>query len=565
MRFRNTRRRSGEPAWLLPFALGVVMLLSLLPLGRLGVAAMRAFSAGGSADILRDPQTWVATANTLIVSAGGTALAVALGGVFALVLTLTDIRGKLVYSFAFMLPLMIPPQVTALAWIQMTGPSSALLKMLGLAPPLGAPQPLYSLWGMALLLGVQGAPLVYLALRANLAALPREQIEAARLAGARGRAVTRDVVLPLIAPGLIAGAAVAFVSSVGNFGIPVVLGIPNSIFTLPTLIYSQLAGFGTAVFGDVAVLSALVAGIAVLGIVVQQRALARRSYRLIGAAGAPARFALGRWRLGVETLLAGVLLVILVAPLAALVASSLVPTYGVVLSAKTATLRAYAEVLLTQGSTVTALRNSVFLASAAALGLLIVTVPLGIWLRGRRGVLAVAVAALADIPFALPGIVIGVAFVLLFAAPIPGLGLSIYGTIWIILAAYFSSFLSVGLKPVASAVAQIDPALDEAARLAGAGFSRRMRDITLPLIAPAAGAAVILVFLIAVNELTVSALLWAAGTQTLGVMVYNLDDAGNITMAAALSVVVVAMVLVMMLLLEALGPRLPKGVIPWRD
>jgi iron(III) transport system permease protein len=87
----------------------------------------------------------------------------------------------------------------------------------------------------------------------------------------------------------------------------------------------------------------------------------------------------------------------------------------------------------------------------------------------------------------------------------------------------------------------------------------------VPLVTPAAGASVILVFLIACNELTVSALLWSAGTQTLGVVIYNLDDSGGSDLASALSVLVVLMVVVMMLLLEWLAKRLPKGVVPWRS
>ncbi len=161
--------------------------------------------------------------------------------------------------------------------------------------------------------------------------------------------------------------------------------------------------------------------------------------------------------------------------------------------------------------------------------------------------------------------VTAVAFILVFAAPIPVLGISIYGTIWIILIAYFSHFFAVSLKPVVSAFKQMDPSLEEAARLAGAGFMRRLKDITVPLVGPAAGASVILVFLIACNELTVSALLWSAGTQTLGVVIYNLDDSGSFNLASALSVLVVLMVLLMMLVLELFANRLPKGVVPWRS
>lgn len=75
----------------------------------------------------------------------------------------------------------------------------------------------------------------------------------------------------------------------------------------------------------------------------------------------------------------------------------------------------------------------------------------------------------------------------------------------------------------------------------------------------------ILVFLIAANELTVSALLWSAGTQTLGVAIFNLDDSGSSDLASALSVLVVVMVIGLMAALEFLAKYLPEGVLPWRN
>jgi iron(III) transport system permease protein len=192
-------------------------------------------------------------------------------------------------------------------------------------------------------------------------------------------------------------------------------------------------------------------------------------------------------------------------------------------------------------------------------------VPAAYLLTRRKGPFANLLAILIEIPYALPGIVLAVAFILTFAAPLPVVDVSLYGTIWIILAAYFSSFLAVSLKPVMSAFTQMDPALEEAARLAGADFFRRMRDVLLPLIAPAAGASVILVFLIAANELTVSALLWSAGTQTLGVAIFNLDDSGSSDLASALSVLVVLLVIALMAALEFLAKYLPEGVLPWRN
>ncbi|SIQ56155.1 iron(III) transport system permease protein [Rhizobium sp. RU35A] len=556
---------SSQPRWLFPFILVSLFLLSVLPLGRLAVTGILSLIRGGGDGLLSDPALWTALWNTLTTSFFGMLVSVLLGGVFAILLTLFDIRGRGILGFLFMLPMMIPPQVTALSWIGLTGPSSTLLKAVGMAPPLGSPQPLYSLGGLALLLGVQNAPLVYLSLRAGLLALPRDGIEAARLSGASALQVMRDIILPLTLPGFAAGAAMAFVSNVGNFGIPAILGIPASIYTLTTLIYAKFASFGANTFGDISLLSGLIALLSIAGLLVEERVLSGRDYRIIGLSGRTAVFQLKAWRVASEILLWLVLMAILVMPFAALVASSLAPAYGVPLTLKTATTLAYQEVILRQAVTRTAFANSIGLSLATAFGLLLITVLMGYMVARSRRRLAAVISALADIPYALPGIVLAVACILLFAAPLPLIGVSIYGTLWILLFAYLSSFLAVSLRPIASAFRQLDPSLEEAARLAGAGFGRRMRDILGPLVAPAAGAAVILVFLIACNELTVSALLWSAGTQTLGVAIYNLDDSGSFNLASALSVLVVAMVVVMMVLLELMANRLPKGVVPWRS
>lgn len=559
------RAGSSQPVWLFPFIVSVVLFLSVLPLARLAVVGISAFANGGVMVVLSDPMVWSAVYYTIVTAVIGTIISLVIGCTFAYLLTLTDIPAKGPLSFFFVLPMMIPPQVTALAWVQMSGPSSPLLKALHIAPPLGSPQPLYSVGGIALLYGVQHAPLVYLALRAGLMTLPRDGVEAARLSGASSLRVFRDIILPLSLPGIIAGAAISFVSCTGNFGIPAILGIPASIFTLPTLIFSKFTAFTGRTFGDVALLSAIIALISVAGLAIQDRALRGRDYRVIGLSGATAAFELGGWKLIFTPLLWIVLFVVLAAPFFALVAGALVPAYGVPLTFKTMTFHAFEEILFRQTVTRTAFVNSLSLASGAAVGLLFITVLAAYALTRRKDMLSRVVSSLVEIPYSLPGIVMAVCFILVFAAPIPVLNVTLYGTVWIILIAYFSSFFAVSLKPVVSAFHQLDPALEEAARLSGAGFFRRLKDIIVPLIAPAAGASVILVFLIACNELTISALLWSAGTQTLGVAIYNLDDSGSSDLASALSVLVVFMVVAMMLLLELLAKRLPKGVVPWRS
>lgn len=564
---RGRREGLDERALFLGLA-ALLAVLSLMPIARLlweMVVQRGTVTLAPLRDTFADPATWTATRNSLEVAIGGTVLALAIGTTVAIVVALTDIRARNAFVFCFVLPLMIAPQVTALAWLQVTGPASPLLKLLGIAPPMGTRNPLYSREGIILLLGVQYAPLVFLTLRAGLRALPRELIEAALAAGAGGLTVLRTIVLPLMTPALIAGAALTFVSCIGNFGIPAFLGIPGKFIVLPTLIYQRLAGLGPSVLSEVAVLSAIVGLIAVAGIVIQDLMLRGRDYRITAAALAARPFALRGWRLPVEAGLWLLMALVLVLPMLGLVLSSLVVAYGVPLSARTATLANYAYVLFEHASAHRAFMNSMTLAVGAAALIAVLSVPLGFFVVWRRSRLIRLLNIAAELPYALPGVVLAIAAILLFLKPLPVLGLSLYNTIWIIFFAYLARFLVLGLKPVVSGYHQLDRALEEAGQVAGAGLARRLRDLIAPLVAPAAAAGALLVFLTAFNELTVSALLWASGTETLGVVVFSFEQGGESNYAAAVATITVALTLLLMLATLLLARRLPPGVLPWRD
>ena len=155
--------------------------------------------------------------------------------------------------------------------------------------------------------------------------------------------------------------------------------------------------------------------------------------------------------------------------------------------------------------------------------------------------------------------------ILFFLRPLPFVGTGLYGTVWVILAAYLSNFLALALRPIIGGYGQIDRALDEAAQLAGAGVFARLRDIVLPALAPSAMAAAILVFMTAVNEIQVSVLLVSSRATTIGPMIIFLEEAGSSTLAAAVGCLMVLMVLALMGLSLLVGRRLPEGVLPWRD
>ncbi len=551
------------------YGLGLfVALLSILPLGRLlleGIAPNGSLSAANFTAVQSADITWRATRNSLETAFGGTLLALIVGASVALLVTLTDIRARNAFVFVFVLPLMIAPQITALAWLQVFGPASPMLKMLGLAPPLGTKNPLYSREGIILLLGIQYAPLVFLTLRAGLRSLPRELIEAGLSSGAGRLTVLRTIILPLMTPPLVAGIALTFVSCIGNFGIPAFLGIPGRYPVLTTLIYQKLSGLGPSVLGEVSILSLLIGVIAMLGIVMQDYMLRRADYRITTTSLAARPFELRAARLPIEILLWALALFVVFLPFIGLLITSLVPVYGVPLKFANATLANYTYVLFEHAASRRAFFNSFSLSAGAALVIVALSVPLAYLIVWRRSRLIRFVSFAAELPYALPGVVLAIAAILIFLKPIPILGISIYNTVWIILIAYIARFLVLGVRPVISGMHQLDRALEEAAQVAGAGLVTRLRAIILPLVAPAAAAGGLLIFLTAFNELTVSALLWSSGSETLGVVVFSLEQGGDSTMAAALAVVSLLVTLGLMLTTLLFAKKMPQGVLPWRD
>lgn len=557
---------SRSEARLLSAILVVAICLTLAPVLRLfveGVTYQGNPSLSLMREVLAQPSTLSALKHSLVTAGFGTLVSMVLGSAFAFLVALTDLRAKAALVFCLMIPMMIPPQITALSWVQIMGPSSALLKTLGIAPPLGAPQPLYSPEGIIFLLGIQHMSIIFLTLRAGLRSVPQDVVEAARVSGAKGLRIWWQVVLPLTLPSLGAGTAITFVTALGNFGIPAMLGIPAGYATLPTLVYQKLAGMGTTVLAEVSILAMLIGAVAVAGILLQRLFQTRQKLHLVGSTSRPLALPLGKARLPVEMLLWAVIFAILVLPMFGLLATSLIPAYGVPLRLDTITLSSWQEVLVRQPATSRAFTNSFGLAIGASMVLVVICLPLA-WLMERRKTrLSRLFDGLLDLPYALPGVVLSIAMILLLIK-LPFTDATLYGTIWIIFLAYIARFFAVMFRPVQASLKQFDPAMDEAAQSVGASLYRRLRDVIFPLSAPAAAAGAILVFLTAFNELTVSALLWSSGTETLGVVIFNLDDSGETGMASALAMTIVLVVIVLMSLIQLLSRRFPKGVVPWQ-
>ncbi len=547
----------------------LIGLLSVAPLMRLGWTAI---APNGVPDIARltrllaSDRVLIASGNTLLIALSSTLISVVLGTAAAWLVALSDLRAKTAWVFAFILPLMIPPQVTALAWLQALAPSSPLALLFAtLGLPWFAPgeQPLYSFTGIVLLLGTHNAPLVFLTVRAGLRRLPADLVEAAQASGASRARILFTIVLPLARPAIFAGAALTFVAAAGNFGIQAMLGIPARVPTLITLVYQQLNGIGPGALPNTAVYALLIAVITLAGMAASAWLGGRHDVRVNGAPRLWQQ-SLGRGRVAIEGVAWLWMALTLLLPLSALLITALTSGFGQALSWQTLTLENFRAALWAYPAVRHAFLTSLGLTTLAALILTVCALFLAYFLSWRRTKLVRGLWLASELTYALPGIVTGVAAMLFFLRPLPIVNVSLYGTVWIILAAYLANFLALVLRPTLAGFAQLEPALDEAARLCGAGFLRRMRDILLPLAAPSALAGSVLVFLTALNEIQVSVLLVTSQTQTIGPTIVFLDEGGSASLAAAVGCLMIVVVCLLMALATRLTRRLPHGILPWQ-
>jgi iron(III) transport system permease protein len=547
---------------------GLLVLLaftSALPLVRL---VQRALDPAALGWLFENPQARRAVQHSLRVSVWVSVFATFAGAVLVFLLERLALPGRRGLRLLLLVPLIVPPQILAIAWLGWAGPAGILTRWVRAAFDLTAPPwTLYGEGGIVLLLTVFALPVTYLTLGAGLTRVPKSLEEAARLDGAGLLAIGTRILAPLLRPYLLAAAMLAFLAALGNFGIPALLGIPARFLMLTTLVYQRVTSFASGGFAQAAALALVLVVPALFALWAQQR-LNRRADALDSQLEAPHRYALGRWRwplAGAVWFLVGGLMTL--GPFGAMVVTSLVHAVGVAPTLDTLDFRHYAFVLTRLEAFPRALTHSLLLAGGAAAVAALIALALGyvlVRLRGR----GVALQLLVDLPYALPGIVFALALVLAWLpSPIPGVRL--YGTVWLLGFAYVGHYLAFALQPIGAAWRQLDPGLEEAARIDGAGTLQAMRFVLLPVIAPTVLVAGLLVFLNAFSEISLSALLAGSRAETLGWLVFGLEQGGDTNRAAALSVVLVAVIAVLGLVVAGVrrwarrdAPAGPDAVVP---
>jgi iron(III) transport system permease protein len=340
-----------------------------------------------------------------------------------------------------------------------------------------------------------------------------------------------------------------------SFEVPRLVGTPAGIPVFTSEIFDALHSYPVN-YGLAGALSATLFAISLAGIVWYQR-LTRRSERFATVTGKgfrPRVIDLGRWRYVTAAVLVLYVLLIVGLPFAVLVFVSLLPFYAPDLALLSrASLDNYRAAIEWPGVQRGATNSLMLGAITATLVTGFTAVVAWIITKTRlpgRGFLD----ALAFIPITIPGLVLGVALILQYVSPnfrvIP-----IYGTLWILVLAYFVRYMPYGMRANNGAMVQLHRELEEAGSVAGASWGTTFRRITIPLLRPALVAAWLYVFIVSVRELGASVLLTNQNTIVLAVTIFEQYEAGQFGQVAAMSVMLILTLLIVVAVVQRVSAR----------
>ena len=492
--------------------------------------------------VLKHSGSLKAFKNTFLVSTCISLICVLLAVPIGWFISRTDLPFSNKLRSWFCLPYAIPPYIGAIAWIYLANPTTGILnKFLG-----GSVFNIYSFAGLVWVEATFLYTFVLLAVLTSLDRMDSSLEEAARLSGAKPYQVFWHITLPLLRPAIVSGAVLVVLAAAASFGVPALIGSPAKIYLMTTQIYTfQKMGSMNGLF-QAGALSMILLSLALGLLFLNQWLIKGKQYQIVsGKMSRPSLIQLGVWKFPIFLTLLILLFILFFLPVIGLIITAFNQVQGE-LSWTNLGFAHFYRVFFEMDETPRALSHSLYLgamaaslASVLAFGLSYIQWKTKLW---GRDFLEIS----ASFPYSIPGTVVALALILAFSRSFFGIGPSLYNTLSLLWLAYMIKFLSLAMKTVGDGFGQVDDSLAEAARVSGASWLKTMRYIWFPLLKPSIIASWFLIFMPAFSELTMTIMLSGPGLETLGTLIFQLQEYADPSggSSAVLALLVIAIVLV---------------------
>lgn len=504
----------------------------------------RAFASPVAYDLF-----WRPLANTLKVGVGAIVISVILGGILGWLIARTDMFGRRWFATALIVPYMLPAWTFALAWTTLfknrtIGGQPGWLESMGFSPPDWLA---YGQFPITIILALHYTPFVILLFGSALKRFDSQLEDSARILGASGGTVARQVILPLMRPALMSAVVLIFAKCLGEFGVPYVLGLPVKFDVLATSLYRSIGSRQTGVAG---VLAGAIMLIGVIAILVDAY-LAREARRFVtvGSKGSMNRASrLKKWRLP-ATGFAGMVFVISVCmPLLTLALSTVMRrpgnfawsnfTLDFWIGTDLPTVAMRTGILLSPDLWRAAWNTLSIVGLASVCSGLLGILTGYVVVRTTFRPLSIFLRQVTFMPYLVPGIAFAAAYLSLFAVsrgPVPAL----YGTTAILVLALMADQMPYASRAGISAMMQLGKDPEEAAQVVGAGWLRRMTHVVIPIQKGSLVTGILLPFISGIKGLSLFVILAVPATDVLTTFSLRLVDY-NYTQAANAVVLIIA-------------------------
>jgi len=536
-----------EPANLVWIALiAVLLFLVALPIAKLLIVSFEtragAFTLANYAAAYGRERYVAALVNSLLLGVAVAGVCVVLAVPLAWAVSRTDMPCKSLVWASVLGAFILPPYLTAIGWILLAGPNAGFINQLWRWLT-GAHDHLvnvYTFTGLTAVIALQSYPLIFIFVKSALDMVSSEMEDAANILGAGTWKATWKVTLPMVWPSIIGGAIVVFLEAVALFGPPAIIGIPARINVAATQLWQF---FEYPVRVEVAAaysMPLLLITLAMIGL--QRLLLSRKGFvSQTGKGGARRPIELGAWRWVLLAWCALVGIVSVLMPLLVLLEASFAQAWGRGLSLQNLTLRNYQFLLFQHETAMFDVWNTLWFSATAATFAVLIALLVAYVVRRNLVPFGGVLSFLAMAPFVIPGLVMAIGFYASYAAP----PLSLYGTAWIIIFAFTARFLPIAFTNASSAIGTLHPEMEEAARILGCGRLATIARITAPLLKKTLLGGWLIVFIVATRELSTAIFLVGPKTRTMAVLLYDLSEAGNFEVLAALGGILLAITFVL--------------------
>jgi iron(III) transport system permease protein len=560
---RSSRERRNRVNWQKVVLCATAVVVLYLVLGPLVVAFVATFREQGMlpfepgpltlknyAEVFLNPSTWTLMWNTSVFAAGSLILGMTFAIAFSWLVERSDMPYRELMFSLIIAPMAIPGMMAAIAWIFLLDPRIGLINIILRGVPgldlAKGPLNIYTLWGMIFVEGIRMVPTMFLMISGAFRSMDPSLEEASRVAGKSTIATICQITLPLMRPAILAALLYYLVVAMEVFEVPGVLGLNAGVHVFSTRIYWAVhpAIGGLPDYGLASTLGLILVVISLFVIYLYYH-FTKHTYKFVTVTGKgfrPQRVKLGRWKYAAILLCAFYFLAALAFPLLILFWTSLhefyLPPSWAGLS--TITFDSYVD-LLRYPDMGAAFVNTFVLA------LLTGTVTMAIsffvaWFAVRsRSFLTRTLDTVSFLPHALPTIVVALAVMLLYLS----FRNPFYGTIVLISIALTVRYLAYGSRTMAAGFLQIHPELEEASRVSGASLFRTYGRVVLPLAAPAFINGWIWVAVHAARELSAALMLYTPSSVVISTKVWGLWEQGRESVASALGVCLVLMLVVL--------------------